>query len=181
MWRLMRTPNWRKRQDPDSPPVNLLSVEETGGPSLEGQLHDAEKHSAQRFAWARLNAYGLLIAGLVLLSAARVLQPGKTSVARVLGRVPEYQYVWLAGFGLAGLLMLYGLVRAKTGPEVLGLAIVVVSLSAQTVALIVNAGSDESWSAVAVWIVAVACIALRASVLLSRDGMSIIISGREKR
>lgn len=141
-------------------------------------LRAAQRHERHRFAWARLNAYGLLIAGLVLLSAAGILQPDKTGIARVIGRAPAYQYVWLSGYAVAGILMLWGLVRAKTGPEILGLALVVVSLTSQTVVLIADTHPADWWNPILVWVIAVGCIALRMSALLSRDGMSVIIPGR---
>jgi hypothetical protein len=129
-----------------------------------------------RLAWLRLNAYGLLLVGLLLLAATEVTEPRNSQVARVVAAVEILQPAWTLGYGLAGLLLLYGFFRARSGPEVLGLGIMLTACTVQTIVLSIGgAAHARDWF---VWVLVVAVVSLRASVLLSKDGLTFTIDGR---
>lgn len=66
-----------------------------------------------RLAWLRLNAYGVLLAGLAVLGLADLANPGGTDLARMVGEIPPGQTFWVLGFVVSGLLLLMrGFVRA---------------------------------------------------------------------
>ncbi len=86
-----------------------------------------------RLAWARLNAYGILLACLAVLGAADLIDPGGTDFARLVGGVPPGQPFWTAGYVVAGLMLLVGFVRTDRLVETLGLGLLTLALCAQTI------------------------------------------------
>jgi hypothetical protein len=139
-----------------------------GGPIVSTRPH--------RLAWLRLNAYGLLLVGLLLLAATEVTGPRNSQVARVVAAVEILQPAWTLGYGIAGLLLLYGFFRARSGPEVLGLGIMLTACTVQTVVLTLgDVVHARDWI---VWALVVGVVSLRTSALLSKDGLTFTIPGR---
>jgi hypothetical protein len=130
----------------------------------------------QRLAWLRLNAYGLLLVGLLLLAATEVTKPADSQVAQVVKAVGILQPAWTLGYGVAGLLLVYGFARARTGPELFGLGIMLTASTVQTIVLAVaGAAHTREWF---VWVLVLTVVSLRASVLLSKKGLIFTIDGR---
>jgi hypothetical protein len=132
-----------------------------------------------RLAWARFNAYGILVAGLAMLSLVDLLHPGGTDLARLIGEVPPGQTVWVTGFIVSGLLMLHGFVRTDRITETLALALLLLGLIGQAVSAYRYLGFTEF---TATRLVIVALLALvtwaRCSVLWAKDGLVIRIPPR---
>lgn len=123
--------------------------------------------SNSRFAWARFNAYGVLICGLLFLSVMDLLDPEHSEVAQLVGRAPALQPVWTSGFIAAALLILYGFARARAMPEVAGLAVMTVALATQTFVEI-EAGGDV-FRGLAVLVLVAGLAVARTSVLFGYD------------
>jgi hypothetical protein len=132
-----------------------------------------------RTAWLRLNAYGVVLACLAILSLTDLVHPAGTELARLLGDVPPGQPAWVAGFGIAGILLLYGFVKADRLAETLGLALMTVGLFAQFVTALAYLGVTE-FTATRLLLVAILalCAWARCSVLWSRRGLNIHIPAR---
>lgn len=122
-----------------------------------------------RFAWLRINAYGLLLAGLLLLAASDVLPVTGSLVAQVVARTPIL-------FGVSGVLLIYGFVRARSTPELAGLACMVVGVVVSDV--VKATGPGLAAKDVAVGLLVLAVVALRISALTSPDGLTVHIPGR---
>jgi hypothetical protein len=131
-----------------------------------------------RLAWLRLNAYGLLLVGLTTMSILKVRTPEDSNVARAIGYVSAWQPFWTWGIFIAGLLLLYGFARSRTGPEVAGLVLLSASMTAQAAVAAEAIGPGRALDQLLAWFVVVLCSALRASVLLSKDGLTFTIDGR---
>lgn len=144
--------------------------------------HQHQGVSRTKFAWLRLNAYGILLSGLMIFPLLYLTNPEQSSVARLIGRVPALQPVWSIGYGLAGLFLIIGFIRARSTPELVGLGLLSVSISVQTLVIAEALGPwvGESIRGYLVWAIVVGCAALRASALLTRDGLTITISGRKR-
>jgi len=142
----------------------------------------------ERFAWAKLNAYGFVLAGLTFLSLADLIHPGDTDLARLSGGIPPGQAVWTVGFGLSGLLLLIGFLRTDRVSETLGLSLLTLGTVAQTAVAFSLLGWSE-FTATRLVLVGIVggCTWARVSVLWSRDGLAVNIpargihSGRSKR
>ena len=135
-----------------------------------------------RFAWAKLNAYGLILAGLALLGVGDLIKPGGANLARLVGEVPSGQQFWVSGFVLSGLLLAHGLVRADRLTETAGLVLLFVSIAAQTVAAVVLLGwVDFTYTRLAIIGVVGVFGAARISALWSREGLSITIPPRGRK
>lgn len=135
-----------------------------------------------RFAWAKLNAYGIILAGLALLGVADLINPGGAPLARLVGEVPPGQTFWVSGYVLAGLALLYGFTRGDRLAESLGLGLLFGSLLLNTaVAFSLLGWSEFTLTRLAL----IAIIGLgggaRISALWSRDGMVITIPPRGRK
>lgn len=136
--------------------------------------------SSTRFSWARLNAYGIILAGLALLGGLDLINPGGTDFARLLGEVPPGQHVWATGYLAAGIFLLYGFVRTDRRAETVGLALLTGGLSVQLAAAVLMLGlSDFTVTRVAILALVAACSWARYSVLWSQDGLTISIPPRD--
>ena len=135
-----------------------------------------------RLAWARLNSDGWLFVGLLLLSALEVLRPDTSNIARVIGYPPAFQELWLVGFAVAGTLMGIGFLTARTSFEVLGRAILVVAVAAQTIAVGAAIGWDaaDTITRVITFLLVAVLSWLRVTTLLSPDGLTVTIPSRER-
>lgn len=140
------------------------------------------KPQRPRLAWARLNSDGWLLVGLLLMSALDLLHPDTSNIARIVGYPPSFQPLWLAGFAVAGALMGAGFVTARTSFEVLGRALLVVCVTAQTIAVGVAIGWDniDTVSRVIVWALVAVLSWLRVTTLLSPDGLTVTLPSRER-
>jgi hypothetical protein len=98
---------------------------------------------SDRLAWARLNAYGVLVAGLAIFAVGDLFHPGGTDLARLIGEVPPGQTLWVTGFGIAGLLMLHGFVRADRITETLALGLLIFGIIAQAISAYAYLGITE--------------------------------------
>lgn len=135
-----------------------------------------------RLTWAKLNAYGIILAGLAIMAVTDLITPGGADLAKLVGEVPPGQHFWSAGFVTSGLLLLYGFIRGDRLAESLGLGILFVSVLAQTVVAFSLLGwSDFTMTRLAI----IAIVGLgglaRVSALWSRDGLVITIPARRTR
>ena len=132
-----------------------------------------------RTAWLRLNAYGVVLACLCVLSLTDLIHPAGTELARLVGDVPPGQPAWVVGFGMAGILLLYGFAKADRIAETIGLALLTLGLVAQFVTALAYLGLTE-FTATRLLLVAilVLCTWARCSVLWSKRGLNIHIPAR---
>lgn len=142
----------------------------------------ARARRQKRTAWLRLNAYGVLIVGLLCLSVLDLLSPDTSNVARIVGQVPRLQPVWAAAFLAAAVMMLWGFMRSLTWPEVVGLVVLNWALVVQdvVVSLAVGWGAQYAIRNYIVLGIVIGCSAARISVLLSRDGYTITVPSRSR-
>lgn len=131
-------------------------------------------------AWLRLNAYGVILAGLAVLSFADLLHPASTDLARLVNGVPPGQPVWLTGFVTSGILLLIGFVRGDRVAETLGLAVLDTALAAQAVVAYAFLGITE-FTTTRLVILAILGLGTwaRCSALWSKDGLTIHIPARK--
>lgn len=132
-----------------------------------------------RSAWAKLNAYGVLVACLAILSFVDLLHPGGTDLARLVGEVPPGQVVWVTGFVVAGLLMLYGFARTDRIAETVALGLLTGGLVCMAVSAYAYLGVTEFTMTRLVLVGIVGAVSwARCSVLWSKRGLSIRIPAR---
>jgi hypothetical protein len=138
--------------------------------------------STSRFAWAKLNAYGILLAALCVMGVTDLINPGGANLARIVGEVPPGQPFWVAGFIVSGLLMLYGFARTDRLAETIGLALLTTSLTVQTiVALSLLGWSPFTYTRIVLIAIVGGCSLARCSVLWAKDGLTITIPARRQR
>jgi hypothetical protein len=136
-------------------------------------------HRPTRFAWAKLNAYGILLAGLAVLGVADLIHPGNADLARLVGSIPPGQPFWTAGYVVAGLLLLWGFVRTDRLAETFGLCLLTLSLISQgVVAWALLGWVDYTTTRIVVLVIVAGCSWARISALWSRDGLTITIPAR---
>lgn len=133
-------------------------------------------HSPSRWAWLKLNSYGVLLCGLMLMASADIIDPEHSQIARMVGGVPLLQPVWTGGYVVAAVCILWGFARSQALPEVAGLALLFVANTIQTVVRL-DLGLDPGY-ALTVWLIVASCAAARISALLSRHGLTVTIPGR---
>lgn len=134
------------------------------------------------YAWAKLNAYGFVLAGLGLLSMADLLQPAGTDLARLAGEIPQGQPWWTLGYVLAGLLLMVGFLRVDRVAETAGLFVLTGALFAQTVTSIYLLGiTDFTLTRVFLSVMFAALTWARGSVLWSPEGLAVTIPTRNVR
>jgi hypothetical protein len=135
-----------------------------------------------RLAWLRLNAYGVLLAGLALMGVTDLINPGGANLARVVGEVPPGQNFWVAGLIISGALLMWGFARADRLIETAGLGLLSLSVAAQTfVAWRLLGWTDFTLTRLALFGIVVACSTARISALWSRSGLIITIPARRGR
>ncbi len=138
--------------------------------------HEPEQQSR---AWAKLNAYGLLVSFLALLSVLDINHPADTDLARLAGEVPAGQTWWLLGLGVGGVLLVFGFLRVDRIAETAGLGILTLSLVAQAVTAAALLGwTHYTLTRLAVLAAVAFCTWARVSVLWSRDGLAVTIPPR---
>jgi hypothetical protein len=129
-----------------------------------------------RFAWAKLNAYGILLAGIAILTVANLINPSNEELDRVSGLIPFAQPLWVSGFVVAGGLMMFGFLRADRVAETIGLGLLDISLLIQTVVAIFLFGvTDYTVNSAVVLLVAAGCSWARIAALWSKHGLVITI------
>jgi hypothetical protein len=133
-------------------------------------------------AWARVNSYGLLLVGLLVLTYTDVLHPETSNTARLLGHPSALIPLWAAGYLLAALFILWGFVGSSTLPEIVGLILLIFTSTVRYLAvthrlMVLNVGfwDDRMMGQTITFIVVVGTSLLRLSVLLSRDGLTVTI------
>ncbi len=135
--------------------------------------------SSTRLAWAKLNAYGILLAALALMGVTDLINPGGANLARIVGEVPPGQPFWVGGFVLAGVLMLYGFARTDRIAETIGLNLLGASLTLQGVVSFALLGwSQFTLTRIALLLIVALCAWARFSVLWSRSGLTVTIPPR---
>lgn len=133
-----------------------------------------------RLAWARLNAYGILLACLALMGVTDFLNPGGTDLARLVGSVPPGQPFWVGGYIVSGLLLLFGFARTDRFVETLGLALLSAALMVQTAVAYDLLGMTKfTETRIALIVVVGVCSWARMSVLWARKGLTIHIPPRD--
>lgn len=133
-----------------------------------------------RWAWAKLNAYGIILAGLALFGGLDLIDPANTDFARELGGVPPGQHVWIVGYLAAGVFMMYGFARTDRRAESLGLLLLTSGLALQLVVAVWLLGaSGFTLTRVLLLALVAACSWARYSVLWSHDGLTITIPPRD--
>lgn len=136
--------------------------------------------SGLSLAWAKVNAYGILFVGLLLMSVLGLLHPETSTAARVLGYVPGAFYFWTPALFLSGALLLTGFLTASARAEMLGLGIMVVAMTFQTVYLVFpDPLGGDALQRYAVWLLVAGVAWMRTSVLRSKDGLRVTIPGRD--
>ena len=139
-------------------------------------------HGPERFAWAKLNSYGILLAGLMLLSLADLIDPANASLARALGEVPSGLTVMIGTVVVAGALLMWGFVRNDRVAETAGLVLLTLSVLAQTVTAFAYLGwTTYSVTRLALLAIVAACSWARTSALWSRHGLVITIPARKRK
>lgn len=141
---------------------------------------DDPMHTPQgRRAWAKLNAYGFVLAFLALMSLADLLHPAGTQLAQAVGGIPPGQPFWTVGFGASGLLLLLGFLRTDRLSETLGLILLTLGVIAQTTVAYALLGWGEfTLIRLALVGVVAGCTWARVSVLWARDGLVVTIPAR---
>lgn len=135
-----------------------------------------------RFAWAKFNAYGFVLAILAIMSLADLIHPAGTELARATGDIPPGQPYWTVGFGIAGVLLLIGFLRADRISETVGLVLMTLGIVVQTcVAYSLLGWSEYTLTRIALVLVIGGCTWARVSVLWMRAGLSITIPARNLR
>lgn len=134
-----------------------------------------------RFAWFRLNADGVLIALLGLVSGLDLLSPEREGIVRHLGYIPMTFYVWTVLLFVGGLLMLYGFIKHTMGAELLGRLLIILAILLQAVRYSVAAGlqDNETVRSYLIFIMVTLTFTARASALLSKSGLAVIIGGHD--
>jgi hypothetical protein len=133
----------------------------------------------QRFTWAKLNAYGILLAALALMGVTDLIHPGKANLARLVGEVPPGQVFWVTGFIISGILLMFGFARTDRIAETIGLVVLLVSLVIQTAVAYALLGlSDFTLTRFVIVGIVALCMWARCSVLWSKGGLSITIPPR---
>lgn len=137
------------------------------------------RDESKPWAWAKLNAYGFVLAGLALLGGADLVHPANTDLARLAGEVPAGQTWWIVGVVLSGLLLLLGFLRTDRVAETAGLVVLLLAITAQTSAAIVLLGwTDFTLTCLAILAIIGGCTWARCDVLWSRDGIAVTIPPR---
>lgn len=135
-----------------------------------------------RFAWARLNAYGIILAGLALLAVGDLIHPAGADFARLIGDVPPGQHFWATGFVLSGLILIYGFIRSDRLAETLALGLMMASVLLQTfIAYRLLGFTDFTYTRLAIIGILGLGGAARVSALWSRDGLVVTIPPRGRR
>lgn len=134
------------------------------------------------YAWAKLNAYGFVLAGLGILALGDLIHPADTDLARLSGEVPAGQTWWILGLAVAGVLLLLGFLRTDRIAETCGLVLLTLAIAAQTITAAVLLGwTDYTWTRLVILAMIGALLRARVSVLWSRDGLAITIPARRER
>lgn len=134
-----------------------------------------------RWAWARLNSYGVILAGLAIFGGLDLINPGGTNFARLLGEVPPGQNVWITGYLAAGVLLMYGFARTDRRAETIGLALLTAGLTLQLAVAVWLLGlTDFTVTRVVILALVASCSWARYSVLWSQDGLTINIPPRDE-
>jgi hypothetical protein len=137
---------------------------------------------AHKLAWLRLNAYGVVLAGLALMAGLDLIDPANTDFGQLVGGVPPGHYLWTSGYVLGGLMMLHGFLRTDRLVETIGLSVLAVCQVLQIVVAIKLLGFiDFTWTRITVLTLVSLCSWARLSVLWSRDGLTITIPPRGTR
>lgn len=136
-----------------------------------------------RFAWLRLNADGLLLALLALLSGLDLFAPQDQRISVKLGYIPTSLYAWTVLYLLSGLFMVYGFVRNNYGPELFGRFLLNSALLWETgrIAVAFGPASHLAVSRYLIFLALLGTTALRVSVLLSRSGVVLTVPARNSR
>lgn len=136
----------------------------------------------QRWAWAKLNTYGFVLAGLTMLAILDLIHPADTDLAKLAGEVPPGQTWWAIGFIASGLLLFVGFLRTDRISETAGLIALNWAIAGQTVASITMVGWVEyTWVRLGLLLIFATCAWARISVLWSREGLAVSIPPRGER
>lgn len=134
-----------------------------------------------RLAWARLNAYGIILAGLLILAVHDLIHPAEADLTRLVGDIPPGQTIWTAGFTAAGVLLMLGFATTDRRPETAGLLLMCACITAQGFVAYYYLGlTDFTLVRVALIVLLTTCSAARISVLWTRGGMTITIPPRHE-
>lgn len=134
----------------------------------------------KRLAWLRLNADSVLISILVLLRGLDLIDPEKSDIVVALGYVPATFYFWTIMYVISGILMMIGLIKGWIGPELLGRFLVWLSFGWEVARSYIVLGSNlESESSLAIWILLTITFSARASMLLSKHGVTVVVAPRQ--
>lgn len=134
----------------------------------------------KRGVWLRFNADGLLLTGLLFFSGLDVFTPHLSDVVEKTGDVPPSFYVWTTCYLAAAFLMLGGFVWQRIAPELLGRLLMCTGYLIETV----RVGLEGGWldaaelENLAIGVALTATSIIRASALLSRHGLIVVIGGR---
>lgn len=125
-------------------------------------------------AWLGLNADGVLLALLALLTAADFFEPELSDMARELGYVPPTFYLWTTLYVVGGLLMLVGFARGLIGAELLGRACLVLGVTVEAFRTwSVFGWATVTWQLLIVAVIVTSLCAARARVL--RRGVVVVV------
>lgn len=139
-----------------------------------------------RLAWAKMNADGMLLAALAFISSLDLFHPTASDLAQVAGYVPMSFYLWTACYLVAGCTLTGAFfvapARWRMPLEMSGRLLLCAGFALETW----RTGTIIGWTAPhmveSYFLAAVLFLtsAWRASLLLSRDGVVVVIGGRFK-
>lgn len=118
-----------------------------------------------RRAYAYANVFELLIAFFSLLAAVSfALNPAERRATAVGQTLAPYDWLWNIGYGLAGLLIVWGVLRIRPRIEVAGLALLAGFVGINATAVIA-VGGLRGWYTLGTYVSVIAACFIRARVL----------------
>lgn len=136
---------------------------------------------AMKLRWLRLNAYGVLLAGLALVTAlAGFLDPDGHPLSIAAGRTIIGIFIWSTFFTFGGLAMLFAFTTRRPGWEFAGLVALCIGAGWQLIAAVVLLGwTGRTEAQLATFIVLVVCAVARISALFPEQTTVVTIHGRD--
>lgn len=133
-----------------------------------------------KYAWIKLNSYGVILAGLCILSVTDLINPANTDISTLVGTVPPGQFFWVVGFVISGLAIMYGFIVNDRLAETLGLILLASALMLQTAVALILLGFGNDFVITRFIILGLIGLAggARISVLWSKEGVVITIPPR---
>lgn len=132
-----------------------------------------------QYAWLRLNADGVLVGSLALLSASDLINPATADISMALGFVPPLIWLWTVMYVMGGLLMIVSFVRQSIGIEFSGRFLLFMGVVTETwrTATVLSWNHHEVIGLYVLNAILAIAFSLRVSTLLSRKGIVFKVGG----